>query len=278
LKLAPELIRRPVHAAIVVDRVAIAQIGTGGQHCAGRLTGGIVAVGGRGERLTAAPLARAQQLPLGVVVEGLARAAGEPGVAQAGGPIHAVVPDGGHLPFAVGVLVDPIGAVVAMGVRSQRAGLPAQRGVIDPAGQSDAVPAGDVAVLGGVTVLIGLAGHRPVTVIGGRPGVVKGIGRTVEQPATGVAEAGGPSRAFAGELQRPPPLIADPVEQAAVLAWLKGVEYHLGAGPAMDRMLQRVPFDDDGYGAAWAARWIVYVRELIRAGRTPEEWVSNEFV
>lgn len=83
-------------------------------------------------------------------------------------------------------------------------------------------------------------------------------------------------RAFAGELRRPPPLIADPVERAVVTAWLKGVEYHLGAGPAMDRMVQCVPFDDDGYGVAWVARAIEHVREQLRAGTTPEEWVSDD--
>jgi len=81
---------------------------------------------------------------------------------------------------------------------------------------------------------------------------------------------------LASELQRPPPLIADPVERAAVTAWLKQEERHLGAGAAMDRMVEHVPFDDDGYGDAWAARWIAYVRAQMRAGKTPLEWINDD--
>ncbi len=79
-------------------------------------------------------------------------------------------------------------------------------------------------------------------------------------------------RAFAGELRRSPPLIADPVERAAVTAWLKEVERLLGPGTAMDRMEERVPFDEDGYCDAWVARFIEYAREQRRAGITPLEW------
>jgi len=83
-------------------------------------------------------------------------------------------------------------------------------------------------------------------------------------------------RAFAGELRRPPPLIADPVERAAVRAWMLGVEHLLGAGPAQERMVERVPFDEDGYGVAWVARSIEHIQEQIRAAKTPLEWVSDD--
>jgi len=83
-------------------------------------------------------------------------------------------------------------------------------------------------------------------------------------------------RDFAGELRRPPPLIADPTERAAVTAWLKEVQYHVGPARAWDLMAARVPDDDGVYGDAWVARFIEYAREQRKAGITPLEWVRNE--
>jgi len=49
-----------------------------------------------------------------------------------------------------------------------------------------------------------------------------------------------------------------------------------GVGGAMDRMNERVPFDDEGFGDGWVVRALDHVGEQLRAGTTPLEWVTDE--